>query len=577
MNIIRRYVAFVFVFSLILLSLSGCAGETDPDNKDQKASSEEEKDYGEYTQVYRCFKNYTAAMDAEASTYGLAKGENSVTSMEDTDTGADYPSDPSYSGTNLRDKGVDEADIVKTDGEYIYTMLENNYEIAIVDTKGDLRDIGRITVEDDKFIREFFVDRENNRLIVICDYYENEYTDAFSLALTFDISDFSNIKELGRVRQTGNYQSSRMKDGFLYLFTEYYVDTGIIEPREAKTFVPLVGNELLPAEKIILPITNQACRYTIVSSVGMDAPDKVKDSRGILSEYGQIYTSMDSIFYYTTEWESNNYTDWIFDGEVSRKTTLRKIGYSKGEFGNSCSAVVDGYLNDSFSIDEYEGYVRMVLSNEEANNLIILDKELKQVGSITDLAPGERVYSARFLGDMGYFVTYKETDPVFAADLSDPAEPVILGELKIPGFSEYLHPFGKDKLLGIGMNVDSAGVLDGVKAELFDISDPSNLSSLEECIVPGMYGADASYDYKAVMIAPERGLIGFSGSGVSGDVYVLLKYENDRIVAMLLEEVNGSGRGTRGIYIGDVLYVVNGNIIEAYSLADYSKVDDLIL
>ena len=219
----------------------------------------------------------------------------------------------------------------------------------------------------------------------------------------------------------------------------------------------------------------------------------------------------------------------------------------------------------------------MVLSNEEANNLIILDKELKQVGSITDLAPGERVYSARFLGDMGYFVTYKETDPVFAADLSDPAKPVILGELKIPGFSEYLHPFGKDKLLGIGMNVDSAGVLDGVKAELFDISDPSNLSSLEECIVPGMYGADASYDYKAVMIAPERGLIGFSGSGVSGDVYVLLKYENDRIVAMLLEEVNGSGRGTRGIYIGDVLYVVNGNIIEAYSLADYSKVDDLIL
>lgn len=577
MNIIRRYVAFVFAFSLILLSLSGCSGETDPDNKDQKASAEEEKDYGEYTQVYRCFKNYTAAMDAEASTYGLAKGENSVTSMEDTDTGADYPSDPSYSGTNLRDKGVDEADIVKTDGEYIYTLLENNYEIAIVDTKGDLRDIGRITVEDDKFIREFFVDRENNRLIVICDYYENEYTDAFSLALTFDISDFSNIKELGRVRQTGNYQSSRMKDGFLYLFTEYYVDTGIIEPREAKTFVPLVGNELLPAEKIILPITNQACRYTIVSSVGMDAPDKVKDSRGILSEYGQIYTSMDSIFYYTTEWESNNYTDWIFDGEASRKTTLRKIGYSKGEFGNSCSAVVDGYLNDSFSIDEHEGYVRMVLSNEEANNLIILDKELKQVGSITDLAPGERVYSARFLGDMGYFVTYKETDPVFAADLSDPAEPVILGELKIPGFSEYLHPFGKDKLLGIGMNVDSAGVLDGVKAELFDISDPSKLSSLEECIVPGMYGADASYDYKAVMIAPERGLIGFSGSGVSGDVYVLLKYENDRIVAMLLEEVNGSGRGTRGIYIGDVLYVVNGNIIEAYSLADYSKVDDLIL
>ena len=171
MNIIRRYVAFVFAFSLILLSLSGCAGETDPDNKDQKASSEEEKDYGEYTQVYRCFKNYTAAMDAEASTYGLAKGENSVTSMEDTDTGADYPSDPSYSGTNIRDKGVDEADIVKTDGEYIYTLLENNYEIAIVDTKGDLRDIGRITVEDDKFIREFFVDRENNRLIVICDYY----------------------------------------------------------------------------------------------------------------------------------------------------------------------------------------------------------------------------------------------------------------------------------------------------------------------------------------------------------------------------------------------------------------------
>lgn len=240
----------------------------------------------------------------------------------------------------------------------------------------------------------------------------------------------------------------------------------------------------------------------------------------------------------------------------------------------------DGYLNDSFSIDEYEGNLRVVTTDGDTNSVYVLDKELDIIGSIEDLAKDERVYSARFMGDVGYFVTFRETDPLFSVDLSDPKKPKIIGELKIPGFSEYLHFYGEDQLLGIGMNVDEETMItDGVKLTMFDISDKTDVKEADTYILENVYSTEVGYDYKAALVDPGRNIIGFAGYTEGGQNYYLFAYDKkDGFVCNMEEHINGNAiRSTRGVYIEDVIYVVQGNIIEAYSLKDYKKVDDLIL
>ena len=129
-----------------------------------------------------------------------------------------------------------------------------------------------------------------------------------------------------------------------------------------------------------------------------------------------------------------------------------------------------------------------------------------------------------FMGDVGYFVTFRQVDPLFSVDLSDPANPEIIGELKIPGFSEYLHPYGDGKLLGIGMDVDEAGVItEGVKVSMFDVSDPSDVKELTNCVLEDMYGTDVGDNYKAVFVDVEKNLFGFLAYGnVSKVLYLYL-------------------------------------------------------
>ncbi len=183
-------------------------------------------------------------------------------------------------------------------------------------------------------------------------------------------------------------------------------------------------------------------------------------------------------------------------------------------------------------------------------------------------------------GKAGYFVTFKETDPLFSVDLSDPKNPKIIGALKIPGFSDYLHPYGKNKLLGIGMNVDEKTMsTDGVKLTMFDISDPENVKEEQTYVIENVYYTDVSYDYKAALVDAEKNLIGFAADSEGGREYYTFSYdEKQGFTCTMHEEINGNNmRITRGIYIEDTLYVIQGNIIEAYSLKDFKKVDDIIL
>lgn len=504
--------------------------------------------------------------------------EESVAADTATATGA-APMEKSaaaYSETNVRQEGVDEADVVKTDGEYIYTLQGDGDAIAIIDAdSGSMKHVGMIEAEEDVYIQEFYVTGDN--LVYVASKYADGYgtimprsktafSTEFVMAVTYDISEVSNPVELGRVTQSGNYSGSRVTGGYLYLFSESYMNRAgdVAEP---ETYVPIVNEEVLKADSIYLPITTDAYIYEILTSVELGNPSEVYDSKAVFTKGGQVYVSNENIYWYETEWIDDS------------STTIRKLSYKDGEIKAVASEKIDGYINDSFSIDEYDGYLRVVTTEGDSNNVFVMDEELEVVGEINDLAEDERVYSARFMGETGYFVTFRETDPLFSVDFSDPENPEIIGELKIPGFSEYLHLYDEGRLLGIGMDADEEnGVTGGVKLSMFDISNPADVKETDTYIMENVYSADVFWDYRAALIDGNKDIIGFSASDSKEKYYVFSYNDNTGFQKEMEEHVNGNSyQAARGIYIGDILYVVKGNIVESYNMLDYEKIDDIII
>ena len=573
--------ACVVVVSGILLWTDQRMGQKNGDtgqNADSQISASKELAMAEsYDQIYQYVKSYQdSMMTREAVTYDLGITEEASLDSSVSANGfgmkQEYGNSGDYSQTNVRQEGVDEGDIVKTDGTYLYVVEENGYVVDIVSVNGgNMEKCGSVTLEKECTIREIYLDTERKRMVLISeqDYMTADGGTVETEALTYDIADVAEPKEIGRMSQSGNYNTSRMANGYLYLFSTYYVNSPIVR-EDPSTYVPLINEKEMERSDICLPQVSQGCMYEVITSIDIANPDEICDSTAIFSKGGQTYVSNQNIYYYETQWEdSDRYT-----------TTVRKFAYQDGKLEGKAQGSFAGYLNDTFSIDEYQGKLRVVTTDGDTNAVYVMDENLEITGAIEDLAKDERVYSARFIGDTGYFVTFRETDPLFSVDLSDPENPRIIGELKIPGFSEYLHFYGEDRLLGIGMAADeNTGATEGVKLTMFDISDRTDVKEEATYVIEDAYGTDVAYDYKAVLADPQKNLIGFAAYGIRGEDYYLFTYEEETgFVCRLQEEINGnSSGGTRGLYIGDTLYVIRGNVIEAYDLANSKKSGDIIL
>lgn len=567
---------------------AGKRGAAGADAKELRNSGVETVD--DYEEVYEYLQAYAMnassydedggeVMITEDSAADMAAGgaetkQQIASETQKMDAAVPEAASAEYSETNVRQEGVDEADVVKTDGRYLYTLRDNGRAVVIVDTKDGLKEAAEVKLEDPHSIREFYVN--NGKLALVGESYREEKTKsgwymstASTFAVTYDLSDPAKPEKIGEVTQSGYYTSSRMSEGHLYLFSQYSVDTASgIEPRDTEKYIPLVDGTLLPGNDIYLPTTKQAYMYAVISSVDMEKPDDTKDSKAIFTDGGNLYVSNKNIYWYEDR-------SW-YTGD----TVIRRLSYQDGKLKAEASGMVGGYIHDSFCIDEYKGYLRVITTEKETNSVYVLDEKLKTVGSIEGLAEDERVYSARLMGDVGYFVTFRETDPLFSVDFSDPKKPEIIGELKIPGFSEYLHFYGEDMLLGIGMDVDEDGfTTNGVKLSMFDISDNTDVKEVQKYVMKNVYSADVMYDYRAALIDVGKNIIGFSANSGDGESYYVFSYDKDKGFACLMEEtINGTGYQTaRGVYIDQVLYVVKGNIIEAYGMEDYKKVGDIIL
>lgn len=578
------------------------AAELSAEQADELTTAEDYNEIYGYIQDQRDAEEKMTATHSDGGFFDAV--EDSAASQESSSAAATGTSGKSgsYSDTNVRTEGVGEADIVKTDGENIY--LVNGETVEIVDIASDeMEHLAQIEMEEDCYVTELYAADE--RLLIL--YTREEYDDGktgydgtyrqYTCTDVYDISDPADPEKISTLSQSGYYNTMRVKDGYAYVLSDYSLPYDISRP-EPRTYIPEVQGEIMPVSDIYMPQREMGNDYTVITAFSLDDPKEKTDSKAVFGTAGECYVSTENI-YVTESYYNNN------DANVTQ-TSIRRIAYEDGVLTGTAQTKVDGILNDSFSIDEYDGYLRLVTTvtsvnetegsfltdladmfrreetetevrNVDTNSLYILDEDLNVTGEIRDLAPDERVYSARLMGDTGYFVTFRETDPLFSADLSDPHNPKIIGELKIPGFSEYLHPYGEGKLLGIGMDVDEETVAtEGVKLSMFDISDPSDVKEENKYIMKDMYGTDAGYDYKAVFADVEKNLFGFLAYGDS-TVYTVFTYDEEGGFREVFSRTLNWAGSVRGMYAGENFYLISGNTIESFRLADFEKVDDIVL
>ena len=203
-------------------------------------------------------------------------------------------------------------------------------------------------------------------------------------------------------------------------------------------------------------------------------------------------------------------------------------------------------------------YNKTTLAGESVNGLCVLDKNLKQLGEIGNLGVTENIYASYFMDNMAYFVTYRQTDPVFAVDISDPADPKLRSELKLPGFSDYLHSFGKNQLIGLGIGEDKWGQC--AKMSVFTIGKNNKIKEAAKKKLTDYTRTLASHDRHSVLVDEERQLVGFTvQSKDSGDYdYLLYSYNTESGKFKQMLKQLGISTNTRGIRIGEYFYVVDG-------------------
>ena len=525
---------------------------------------------------------YDGAMNGSAATGTNGSNLKSESAGADTDNSADH------SDTNVQVDGVDEADVVKTDGKYIYILSFYERRVKIVDVTGEKpRQLTSIKTED-IFNCDMYL--SGGRLILLGE--GNSEKQSTATAVIYDISDPNKPKELTRCKQSGNYLDSRLIDSRLYIITDFTINSDEITKGRAESYVPSVSckdyNGAVAAESVHFYNNCNYPQYTVISSYD------IKDGSlcGTQSVLGGSYT-----VYASTE---NIITCGFADSDGL--TQVARFSIDGGEITLKASGSLNGSLLNQFSIDEYKGYFRFVLtdynylsktkssqtnetvsassysiSSTEINSLVILDGDLKETGKITDLAPGERVYSVRFMGNTTYFVTFRQVDPLFSADVSDPYNPKIIGSLKIPGFSRYLFPYG-DKLLGIGQNADEQTGRSGLmKLSMFDISDPSNVTESSKTDISAKY-SEALYNHKATIADYGKNIIGFPAYGNSGLLYFVYSYEDGKFVLKLKTELNiENQQNCRGLYIGKIFYIAAPHELQYYDLETFRLLGTLKL
>jgi len=521
-----------FLFSSLVLSLTACQTDKtdDPDlfieNPDPILLPFENCSE---TQDYLAEIILNQALSYHYSYYGGwdMAAEDSDAGVDDS-SGESEPTD--YTTTNNQEEGVDEIDLVKTDGQYIYVAQDR--ALHIVDS-WPIEDAEKVsTIQLDGWSQGLFLN--GDQVVVASQVYENDF---YGTQYTFiDVTDRSNPIETRTIQIEGYQADARMIDKDMYFVLNHWlnlpseawdimwddslnlpeVDWDLVdEEREAdmdtkreqarQILSPLIEEmvanwdvtDLLPQWKDSAGTNNfepmydcddlyrpsNVSQYNMLSLFHVDIEEETTDATGLMSNGWTIYASQENLYVaQTSRWW------WWGWGSMDLSTHIHKFELNPdSEPEYVASGSVNGWIYDQFAMSEYDGSLRVAsteldwwwgsnLDDEEVgSNVSILQDVgsglLREVGSVTGIAPGEQIMACRMMGEKGYVVTFEQTDPLFTIDLADPLNPEVIGELHIPGFSTYLHPMDGDHLLAIGMAGLDDGTLTGMAVNIFDVSD----------------------------------------------------------------------------------------------------------
>ncbi len=414
-----------------------------------------------------------------------------------------------FSQTNIQVEGVDEADLVKTDGEFIYFSSEQAVLIVRAFPPDAAEIVSRLELNEE--VCDIFI--SGDKLVV---FHTSNGADQSTTIKVFDISDRSEPSLDRTISVDGYYFNSRMIDDHVYAIIR---ERAYLDHNE-EVALPIIrtdgGAEEIEASMIYHPnSTDDEHAFTNVIAVNVQDPEEPPSHETyLLGSACSIYVSLDHIYIASPRWMEDN-------GEYTEGTTVHEVRIDEGEITYMTDGSVPGHVLNQFSMDEYDGNLRIAttigrvsrISSDTVSNVYVLGPEMNVVGSVEGLAPGEEIYSARFMGSRCYLVTFKKVDPLFVIDLGDPNNPKVLGKLKIPGYSDYLHPYDATHLIGIGKETIEAEEGDfawyqGVKISLFDVSNVSNPREMAKYEI-GDRGTDslALRDHKAFLFDRDRNLL----------------------------------------------------------------------
>lgn len=611
-----------------------------------------------------------------------------------------------FSQTNVQVEGVDEADIIKTDGKYIYAVSQKNLFIVDAHPADNAQVLSKIAFKSrpqDIYINgnSLIVFGQDDQIIKTELYQSFMRRSNYVFFKVFDITDRENPKQIRDLDFEGNYFNSRMIGDYVYFVTQnynYYHGDGMPVPRILEDSKAMPQDCSLSSVRCYMPdvyyfdMPYQSYNFTSVNAVNIkDGNSQINGDVYLLSGNQNMYVSQNNIYITYTKYiseyqlmmeamkevvyprlpvkdqeriakidavenfilskqEKTSKINSIMEkfnssltaeeqdklgkevednlkqkyADISKeleKTVIHKIAVSNGNMEYKTFGEVTGQVLNQFSMDERNGYFRIATTKNRAwsrfdeesiesyNNLYVLDENLKQAGAIENLAEGERIYSVRFMQNRAYMVTFKKVDPLFVIDLADPKNPKVLGKLKIPGYSDYLHPYDDTTLIGFGKDAGESewgGVrVEGLKLSLFDVSDVSDPKEIDVYIM-GDAGSDsiALHDHKAFLFSKEKNLLSipvsiresFDGRGYGKLTFSgAAVFEVDKTGFELKGKIDHSDGGRsanmdywrgynyydntvkRSLYIDDVLYTFSNQYLKMNNLDDLELVKKLEL
>lgn len=558
-----------------------------------------------------------------------------------------------YSSTNVQVEGVDEADFVKTDGDYIYILSQEKLVIIDASYGKESEIASAISILGNP--RDLFINED--RLVIFSQVYNDVYKisefdykptksrESQTIAYVYDVSDRDDPKLIKDYSVSGNYFQSRMVGDYIYFISNeniyyyggpipfpsarqngilinkpevFYFDNpetnynyytvgafNIFEDREkfnSKTFLLGYSNTMYMSEnniyigyqknyassyyqyqkvdmffKVVVAMLPENIQYDI-SEIEQDLEQgSMKSYRGA---WDKISLVLENMYNYMDEDEKNELvkeiSDVVSDYEAKvederSRTVIHKLSIVRDEVNYVARGEVRGTLLNQFSLDEKDNNLRVAttssyytreLGHQTYSNVVVLDKTMEVIGEVKKIAPDERIYSTRFMGDKLYMVTFKQIDPLFTIDLSDPTNPEIIGQLKVPGFSSYLHPYDENHLIGLGKDTyltENGGVrTKGIKLTLFDVSDFENPNEVDTIIIGDEGSSSIALDeHKAFLFNKEKNLL------VIPVREVFEKYETDK---------NGYFRNK--VWNGAYVFTITSNGFDVRGKVSHNEKDD---